>query len=146
VGKQAVMLSDATHQSSLEQRLQLILSKGVDPQATLAAACGSLESWVLELGEHRLLLHPVQKVWLVYDRLHDSWQPTGIVPGEGMFIAQGKRLGLRRSEAGAPVAAPSARTRLVNPTRCPDCGTPVPPGQPFCANCGKLLQEEAPHG
>lgn len=148
MGKQTVMLSDAAHQSSLEQRLQLILSKGVDPQATLAAVCGPLESWVLELGEHRLLLHPVHKVWLVYDRLHDAWQSTGIAPGEGVFIAQGRRLGLRRAGAGAgaPAVSPSARTVMISPTRCPDCGTPVTPGQPFCSNCGKPLREEAGHG
>ena len=146
MGKQTVMLSDATHQSSLEQRLHSILSKGIDPQATLAAVFGPLESWMFEIGEHRLLLHPVQKMWLVYDRLHDSWQPTGIGLGEGVFIAQGRRLGLRRANAAAPAISPSARTVMISPTRCPDCGLSVTPKQQFCSNCGKPLHGEDSHG
>ena len=137
MGKQPVT-DEAKRQSYLEQRLQAILSKGLDQQAA-AAVYGALESWELKLGKHRLLLHPAHKQWMIYDRVHDAWQPTGITLGQGIFVVQGRRLGLQRLPAGAPAPRPAAKF-------CPGCGQAVKRGQKFCNHCGRVLSKEAEHG
>lgn len=158
----AVMVDDARRQSMLEARLKQIWERGVSQSAQVAAVFGLLESWVLPVGTHRLLLHPVLKEWLYYDAVHDSWQPTGIAPGEGVFYAQGKHLGLKRAPAagspGVPQAYPAAgarpapglppamRRRRALASRCPTCGTRLKPAQRFCNRCGKALTEESPLG
>ena len=146
MGKPLMTIKNTARQSQLESRLQSLWANGVAQDAVIGDIFGPLESWVLELGEQRLLLHPVQKVWLVYDRLHDAWQSTGIAPGEGVFVAQGRRLGISRAGAVTPAVSPSARTVMINPARCPDCGLPVMPTEQICSNCGKPLREETGHG
>ena len=137
MGKQPV-IEDAKRQSFLEQRLQAIPGKELERQAA-SAVCGALESWELKLGKHRLLLHPAHKQWMIYDRLHDAWQPTGIAPGQGIFVVQGRRLGLQRTPSASPSPRPAAKF-------CPGCGKAVKRGQKFCNHCGRVLSKEAEHG
>lgn len=140
----AMMRADAARQTELEARLQLIWQRGVAQDATIPVVFGPLESWQLQVGLHRLLLDPLQKQWLHYDPLHDSWQPTGIGPGEGIFYAWGKRLGLQR-----PAEAPRQPPREAAGTgtnRCPACAMRIQPTQRYCNRCGQPLQSEAADG
>jgi hypothetical protein len=47
--------------------------------------------WILVVGKFHLLLEPFTQKWHFYDRLHDSWEPTGYRAGEATFtVARGK--------------------------------------------------------
>ena len=150
MGQQPVMSADASQQSSLEQRLKSILQQGVDPQAALAMAFGPLETWVMQLGEQRLLLHPGHRQWLVYDRVHDAWQPTGIAPGQGTFVIQGRHLGIQRHPGAEGAHAMHPYDEQIEgrpaPKFCPGCGKPLRAGQRFCNGCGRELVKESEHG
>ncbi len=72
---------------------QQILENKFDPEAVihlsgragLEDAFGPQEGWILEIGENRLLLNPLNGYWLFEDQLHDGWRFTGFRAGEVLF-------------------------------------------------------------
>ncbi|MBN1249392.1 MAG: zinc ribbon domain-containing protein [Anaerolineae bacterium] len=112
-------------QSQLEARLAERWQLNPAPDATVEEAFGAFETWVLPLGEHRLLLHPAHRQWFYLDRLHGTWEATGFGPGEVIFYVVESKLGCRR--------------RALPPVTCPACGVTVPGGSRFCPKCGAPL-------
>lgn len=46
---------------------------------------------ILVLGKYHFFLEPVSRQWHVYNRVHDTWEPTGVFAGDGTFaIVRGK--------------------------------------------------------
>lgn len=142
-------------QESLEARLLQIWSEGVAEDQTVEESFGPYESWLLPMGAHQLLLHPVLKEWLYLDPLHDTWERTGYGPGEVVFTVQDGRLGARKKGAGGeaapledvPAEEPPVSTKEI--PACPRCQAPVDAADFFCPRCGAPLhttqpQEEAP--
>lgn len=134
-------------QAEMESRLVQTWARGFSETGTIEQIFGPYEDWSLTLGTHLLLLHPVRKEWLVLDRLHDTWEPTGFGPGEVVFVAHGKRLGFLRKKAslGSSVHAMDQRTSVAAgseqraPRFCRFCGTRVRADQRFCTQCGTPL-------
>ena len=50
------------------------------------------EKWVVRLDNHILILHPYARRWLYYNRTHDTWDETGLAPGEALFFTVGNSL------------------------------------------------------
>jgi hypothetical protein len=116
-------------QESLEARLLQIWTGDVPEDQTVEEVFGPYESWLLSLGTHQLLLHPVLKEWLYLDPLHDTWERTGFGPEEVVFVVQGGRLGARKKDASAGGIV------------CPSCGHRNPADASFCARCGTRLDQ-----
>jgi hypothetical protein len=121
----------ATSQQALEVRFAEIWARGPAADTTIAQAFGPFESWMLSLGECSLLLHPAARAWFYFDRIHDTWEPTGFEPGDVTFIASGRHLGYRRTTTA----------RLT----CPHCGSRTPPGSHFCKLCGRRMKPAPVH-
>lgn len=52
---------------------------------------GTLDELVLVVGRFHFLLEPVSRQWHFYNRLHDTWEPTGFFAGEATFsVVRGK--------------------------------------------------------
>jgi len=71
---------------------------------TTIDAFGSMESWIIEMDNHRLFLNPFYKKWFCYNRVNDCWETTGYGTGEVQFTADGnvlyaKKLPLREEVA-----------------------------------------------
>ena len=101
----------ARRQLEIENRLQTIWGQGApDPSRSVGEIFGPHEDWLLSMGSHQLLLHPVMKEWYCFNRLHDSWEPTGFGMEEVAFVLEGRTLGACRLERppGAPSALPEA--------------------------------------
>lgn len=146
------MIEDIEKQEQLEAHLLHIWAQDCPETKTVEELFGSYESWLLPLGMHLLLLHPVLKEWLYFDQLHETWERTGFGPGEAVFVAEGKLLGFRRQQA-YPLAeeAPSQLSDLEAAAAkgrpgflCPHCGHANPPGNAFCSQCGAPLQVSRP--
>jgi hypothetical protein len=131
----------------MESRLLETWARGFPEKRTVEGVFGPYDQWLLPLGEHLLLLHPALKEWLVLDRLHDTWEHTGLGPGEVVFVAQEKRLGFRRRkhtlEAGGqlPEQTTSVTAQGDQETArfCRSCGARVRPGHKYCTQCGAPL-------
>ena len=93
-----VIQEDAEKQAEMEAHLLQIWAQGCPETKTVEEVFGPYESWLFPLGTHLLLLHPALKEWLYFDKLHETWERTGFGPGEVVFVAQGKLLGVRRKK------------------------------------------------
>jgi hypothetical protein len=82
-------------QAELEDRLQYLRSLAESQGKSFEEIYGALDSWIMQLGERSLLLSPIQNQWLYWDAIHETWEPTGVAPGEGEFITEGNRLTCR---------------------------------------------------
>ena len=102
-----------SQQQWLENRLRQLLAEGVPGDKTVEALFGPIEDWQLRLGDHLLLLHPVTQLWYYFDRAHESWESTGIGPGEVVFVVHQGKLGYRRARAEPP---PSSEKREAEST------------------------------
>jgi hypothetical protein len=52
---------------------------------------GKLDDLILVVGKFHFLLEPVSRQWHFYNRVHDTWEPTGFFAGEATFsVARGK--------------------------------------------------------
>jgi hypothetical protein len=52
---------------------------------------GSLDELILVVGKFHFLLEPVSRQWHFYNRVHDTWEPTGFFAGEASFsVVRGK--------------------------------------------------------
>lgn len=89
---------------------------------TPEAGMGAIEEWKLEIAGHQLLLVPSTREWLYYDRVHDTWEPTGYSAGEVRFGVDAGALGVKR---------------VARLAFCGACGAPAQPGDRFCGACGK---------
>ncbi len=98
-----------SQQQLLENRLRQLLAEGIPRDKTVEALFGPIEDWQLRLGDQRLLLHPVTQLWYYFDRAHQSWESTGIGPGEVVFVVHQGKLGYRRArpETLPPPEAPA---------------------------------------
>lgn len=82
---------------------QQILENKFDPEAVihlssrtgLEEAFGPQEGWILEIGENRLLLNPLNGYWLFEDQLHDGWRFTGFRAGEVLFYLEKGELAVK---------------------------------------------------
>lgn len=134
-----VIQENPQKQEELEALLLQTWAQGCPETSTVEEVFGPYESWLLPLGTHLLLLHPVLKEWLYLDRLHDTWQRTGFGPREVVFVARAKMLGVRRRERAAGVSPVMAET-----VTCPACHHPNAPGMSFCTECGVVLEVPQP--
>jgi hypothetical protein len=131
----------------MESRLLETWARGFPETRTVEEIFGPYEDWLLPLGTHLLLLHPVRKEWLVLDRLHDTWESTGFAPGEVVFVANGERLGFRRrnrtpttsTQPTGQTSSVTARGDLEMPKFCRYCGARLRPGHKYCTQCGVSL-------
>jgi len=97
-------LPENTHgQEAIEARLLQVWAQDVPEDETVEQVFGPYESWLLPLGTHQLLLHPVLKEWLYLDRLHDTWERTGFGPGEVVFVVQDGMLRAKKTGAETSV-------------------------------------------
>ena len=84
---------------------QQILEEKFDPEAViflpahtkLEDAFGPQEEWILEIGENRLLLNPLNGYWLFEDRSHDGWKFTGFRAGDVLFYLEDGELSVKLS-------------------------------------------------
>ena len=90
-----VKKTSLSSQADLEARLQYLHSLAELQGKSFEEIYGALETWIMKLGERSLLLFPLQYEWMYWDALHETWEPTGVAPGEAEFIAEGNRLTCR---------------------------------------------------
>ena len=69
--------TDESAQDALERRLADAEQQLTAGDLTPETAGGELGDWTMSIGDQRFLLHPAQRSWYYYDRLHESWEPTG---------------------------------------------------------------------
>jgi hypothetical protein len=79
-------------ESQFHQRTAQVESKAISPEQ----AFGKMEDWVVQLGQHRALLHPGVKHWFWYDRLHNEWVSAGCGVGEAILLPIGGVAGIKK--------------------------------------------------
>jgi hypothetical protein len=137
-----------SRQGAMESRLERIWEEGFAQTRSVADVFGPHEEWLLRIGGDLLLLHPILKEWLVLDRLHDAWKPTGFGPGEVVFTSQDGRLTFRRPksaeeiESDGEISGGSGTAVAV----CGRCGVRLPSGSRFCNLCGAAIGVPSPTG
>jgi hypothetical protein len=77
----------------LEKKWSLVRKGSMN---TLDAFSGHTEDWIMELGNHSIFLNPFYRRWMYYNRTHNTWDDTGFGPGEALFIAVDKMLGIKK--------------------------------------------------
>jgi hypothetical protein len=71
--------------------------------AEIARLYDDVNALILVVGKHHFLLDPHTQQWHFWDRLHQTWEPTGLGAGDAKFrevrgkIVVKKRPGARRS-------------------------------------------------
>jgi len=91
-------------QAELENELEQRWAQVQDGKLNLQQAFGTLEDWIIQLGERKAFLHPNLKQWMWYDRLHDEWVFTGCGVGEAILITIGKLGGVKKLPQPGKVA------------------------------------------
>ncbi|MHB8776820.1 MAG: hypothetical protein ACYC6R_03530 [Anaerolineales bacterium] len=83
-------------QAELEHQLEQLWTKVQGGKLTLQQAFGTLEDWIMQLGERKAFLHPNLKQWMWYDRLHDEWVFAGCGVGEAILLTIGRLGGVKK--------------------------------------------------
>ena len=95
---QSEVITKSSHcQAELEAKLEkqwLLVRKGI--KSTMDAFNGPAEDWIMKLGIHNLFLNPFYRRWMYYNRTHNTWDDTGFGPGEVLFVALDKILGVKK--------------------------------------------------
>lgn len=73
-------------QRLLEEQLLAKLAGPVELSGSVAERFGGPERWQVEAWDMTFLLLPLNGTWLVLDRVHDDWKPTGLRAGQGAFV------------------------------------------------------------
>ncbi len=60
----------------------------------------SMSDFILVLGKFHFFLEPVSRQWHVYNRVHDSWEPTGVFAGDATFSVVGKTVKVTKKRKG----------------------------------------------
>ncbi|WP_331953641.1 hypothetical protein [Pengzhenrongella sp.] len=108
----------ADAQRAIERRATDIRTRVLAGSLAPGDATGDFEDWVLDLDGYRLLLHPPTGQWLGYDRVHNTWEPTGIGSGEATFtIIDGRLAADRSGPIAVPTAAPAQASAPVTARR-----------------------------
>jgi len=91
-------------QADLEQKLELLWTQVQGGTLSLQQAFGTLEDWIIQMGERKAFLHPNRKQWMWYDRLHDEWVFAGCGMGEAILITIGRLGGIKKLPQAETVA------------------------------------------
>jgi hypothetical protein len=59
-------------------------------------AFGTMEDWIIHLGERKAFLHPNLKQWMWYDKPHDEWVFAGCGVGEAILLTLGRIGGVKK--------------------------------------------------
>lgn len=139
---------DKQAQKKIEGRMSQIWDTRFSQDKTIEEIFGSLESWMLQIGKHSLLLHPVLKEWFYLDEGHQTWEPSGFGPGEVFFVAFENLLGYRGVELNHKLKLEAPDERQPVRAYCTNCGGRVKPNHKFCTQCGAPLRrsQEARNG
>jgi hypothetical protein len=77
-------------QAEIEKRFAANVASATGP-ADYRKMYGSLDELILVVGRFHFLLEPVSRQWHFYNRVHDTWEPTGFFAGEATFsVVRGK--------------------------------------------------------
>jgi len=91
-------------QAELEQKLEQRWAQVQGGKLNLQQAFGTLEDWIIQLGERKAFLHPNLKQWMWYDRLHDEWVFAGCGVGEAILMTIGRVGGVKKLPQPGEVA------------------------------------------
>lgn len=83
-------------QAKLERQLEQRWTQVKSGKTTPEKAFGTMEDWIIQLGERKAFLHPNLKQWMWYDRLHDEWVYAGCGVDEAILLAIGKLGGIKK--------------------------------------------------
>ncbi|MDP1547432.1 MAG: hypothetical protein Q8L87_15590 [Anaerolineales bacterium] len=86
----------AKTQAQLEAQLAQRWARVETSELSTTEAFGTVEDWIIQLGERKAFLHPNLKQWMWYDRLHDEWAFAGCGVGEGILLTIGKLGGVKK--------------------------------------------------
>jgi len=131
---------DIQAQKKVEGRMIQIWDTGFKKENTIEEIFGSLESWMLQIGKHTLLLNPVLKEWFYLDKGHQTWEASGFGPGEVIFIAFENLLGYRGVQENLKLKLDAPDDRELIKGNCTNCGERVKPDHKFCGQCGAPLR------
>lgn len=94
-------------QRELERRAADIRARVAAGSLPPEDATGGFDDWILDLDGYRVLMHPPSGEWLWYDRVHDTWERTGVGTDDATFKVIDGRLAADRT-GFAPTPLPSA--------------------------------------
>jgi hypothetical protein len=64
---------------------------GLASAADYKTVYATFDELILVVGTYHFFLEPVSRQWHVYNRAHDTFEPTGLFAGEGTFsVVRGK--------------------------------------------------------
>lgn len=77
-------------QAEIEKLFETRVASVASP-ADYRALYVHMTDFILVLGKYHFFLEPVSRQWHVYNRIHDTWEPTGVFAGDATFsIVRGK--------------------------------------------------------
>jgi hypothetical protein len=83
-------------QAELEHELEKRWAQVQDGKLSPQQAFGTMDEWIIQLGQRKVFLHPDLKQWMWYDRLHDEWVFAGCGVGEAILMAIGSMGGVKK--------------------------------------------------
>jgi len=78
-------------QGEIEKLFETRLQGGGSP-AAYKQLYVQMNDLILVLGKFHFFLEPVSRQWHVYNRVHDTWEPTGVFAGDATFSVVGKKV------------------------------------------------------
>jgi hypothetical protein len=65
--------------------------QGISAPADYKQLYLQMNDLILVVGKYHFFLEPVSRQWHVYNRVHDSFEPTGVFAGDATFsVVRGK--------------------------------------------------------
>lgn len=83
-------------QAQVEAEFLRALDRTDRKEMTPEEAFGDPKRWVVTIGGQRIFLDPRSRQWHYYDRIHETWEPTGFGIGEADFALVGGKLAAKR--------------------------------------------------